>query len=69
MACSAVSNPRIVDSVFVEEQTVQQKCSLCKRNRPVFAEDKDITRLPLAMLTPFLKKLRADTIKKKQYLH
>lgn len=47
-----------------EEKQLQLKCSLCKRNRPVFAGDDDIKRLPEAALSKFLKVLKADTIKK-----
>jgi len=40
------------------------KCALCKRNRPVFAGDDDIKRLPETALSKFLKVLKADAIKK-----
>ena len=48
--------------------SLQMKCFLCKRNRPVFAGDDDIKRLPESALSKFLKVLRADTIKKHRYL-
>ena len=44
------------------------KCSLCKRNRPVFAGDDDIKRLPESAMSKFLRVLRADTVKKQRYL-
>ena len=42
---------------------------MCKRNRPVFAGDDDIKRLPEASMSKFLKVLKADTIKKQRYLN
>ena len=39
---------------------MQLKCNLCKRNRPVFAGDDDIKRLPETSLSKFLKVLRAE---------
>ena len=52
----------------MEDKNLQLKCYLCKRNRPVFAGDDDIKRLPETALSKFLKVLRADTIKKQRYL-
>ena len=52
----------------VEEQQLQLKCSLCKRNRPVFAGDDDIKRLPENALSKFLKVLKSDTTKRHRYL-
>ena len=50
------------------QESFQLKCSLCKRNRPVFAGDDDIKRLPEAAMSKFLKVLRADTVKRQRYL-
>lgn len=51
-----------------EEKQLALKCCLCKRNRPVFAGDDDIKRLPETALNKFLKVLKADAIRRQRYL-
>jgi hypothetical protein len=41
---------------------------LCEKNRPLFAQDEAIKRLPEIALTPFLKQLKEDAINKAKYL-
>ena len=56
---------------FAQEKQTEDltvKCYLCKRNRPVFAGDDDIKRLPETSMSKFLKVLRADSQKKQRYL-
>lgn len=65
---SAAPQRSIVVDKEAEEKQLQLKCCLCKRNRPVFAGDEDMKRLPEAALNKFLKVLRADTLKKQRYL-
>ena len=50
------------------EESIQLKCHLCLRNRPVFAGDDDMKRLPETAMSKFLKVLRHDTVKKHRYL-
>ena len=51
-----------------EERQLALKCCLCKRNRPVFAGDDDIKRMPETSMSKFLRMLKLDAIKKQRYL-
>ena len=51
-----------------EDDLLVDKCKLCNRERPVFASDEQLTRLPDRSLTDFLKQLKADAATNRPYL-
>lgn len=44
------------------------KCSYCRRQRPIFSGNDELTRLPDTALTQFLRQLKQDNLRKKRYL-
>ena len=51
------------------ETKTEEICSLCQKERPFFAQDDAIKRLPNIALTPFLRQLKEDTANKTKYLN
>ena len=51
-----------------QKSLLAQKCPLCHRDRPVFAGDEQLHRLPERSLTPFLRLLKKDVSENVPYL-